>query len=75
MLKVYNVMIRCPVTQKPVFTGLQMTSPEEFARGIYKNVSVYCPHCKSEHRWEKDEAFLLPEESVSESGALWRPNR
>ncbi|PYV43437.1 MAG: hypothetical protein DMG09_00525 [Acidobacteria bacterium] len=75
MVKVYNIMIRCPVTQKPLFTGLQTASPEEFAREIYKNVRVSCPHCKSEHRWRKDEAFLLPEESASESSTLWRPNR
>ena len=75
MVKVYNVMIRCPVTQKSLFTGLQTSSPEDFARGIYKNFSAYCPHCKGEHQWQKEEAFLLPEESASESGALWRPNR
>ena len=75
MVRIYNVMIRCPVTNRPLMTGIQTTSPESLAREVYQGLPVQCPHCKGEHRWNKEDAFLLPEDSMSESESLWRPNR
>ncbi len=75
MLRVYDVMIKCPVTSRALKTGVQTTSPESFAREIYQDLPAECQHCNGEHRWKKEEAFLLVEDNWCESDTLWRPNR
>ena len=75
MVRVYNVMIKCPVTGRPLKTGVQSTSPERFAREVYMDFLAECPHCKGQHRWKSEDTFLLPEDSWCESETLWRPNR
>lgn len=52
-----DVMITCPVTQLPLATGVQL-SADVFATALFANVKVPCPHCETEHRWNKADAFL-----------------
>jgi transcriptional regulator with XRE-family HTH domain len=52
-----RVMIRCPETGKPVFTGVELT-PAEFESTGITGMEVFCPHCKSGHLWDKSDAFL-----------------
>jgi transcriptional regulator with XRE-family HTH domain len=52
-----RVMIRCPQTKKPVFTGAEMT-PSEWERSDFEDMRVSCPHCHLEHRWNKSDAYV-----------------
>src|SRR2546430_269485 len=52
-----QVTVRCPVTQLPVATGVQL-SAAAFATALFTNVRVQCPHCEGEHRWSSADAFL-----------------
>jgi len=73
---VYDITIKCPVTGRPVRTGLQTASPEEFAAGLYVGMRLLrCPACAQEHLWNKEDAFLLVADDKSEARSLWRPNR
>jgi hypothetical protein len=73
-MKVYKVLIKCRVTGKVVDTGVEVSSPEEFAPAIYVGPRVECPHCGQVHAWVKEEAFLQVDDNVT-TGRLWRPNR
>jgi hypothetical protein len=53
-----DVMILCPTTQLPLATGVQL-SEAVFATAVFLNVRVVCPHCEEEHRWNKEDAFLV----------------
>ncbi|HZZ78436.1 MAG TPA: helix-turn-helix transcriptional regulator [Gemmataceae bacterium] len=53
----HRVMILCPETGQPVFTGVTVTA-EEFRTGEIRNMEVWCPHCHISHYWEKADAYL-----------------
>lgn len=52
-----RVMIRCPQTGAAVFTGVTV-SGEDFKRGDFREMQVFCPHCHIFHQWEKADAYL-----------------
>jgi len=52
-----DVMITCPSTHLALPTGVQL-SASVFESAVFTNVRVQCPHCESEHRWSKPDAFL-----------------
>jgi hypothetical protein len=54
---VKRVMICCPETKEPVFTGVELTS-QDFKNGDFRDMEVWCPHCHISHRWNKADAFL-----------------
>ena len=64
-----DVMIICPTTQLPFATGVQI-SEAVFATAVFKNVRAICPHCEGEHRWNKEDAFLVEakRESAGDKG-------
>jgi hypothetical protein len=68
----HDVMIACPVTQLPLATGVQL-SADVFATAVFLNVRVQCPHCETEHRWNKSDAFL--QEANREAYGLAPPPR
>jgi hypothetical protein len=53
----HDVMITCPKTRLTLATGVQL-SKEVFATAVFVNVRASCPHCESDHRWNKADAFL-----------------
>jgi hypothetical protein len=53
-----QVTVRCPVTQLPLATGVQLNTVA-FATSVFTNVRVPCPHCDGEHRWSTPDAFLV----------------
>ena len=53
-----DVMINCPTTNLPLATGVQL-SEQVFLTAVFLNVRVPCPHCEEEHRWNKDDAYLV----------------
>ena len=55
-----RVMIICPDTGKPVFTGFEFTKRLEDA--TYISSAVDCPHCARSHVWSNDVAFLEVED-------------
>jgi hypothetical protein len=61
-----DVMITCPTTHQPLFTGVQL-SEAVFATAVFTNVKVLCQHCEQEHRWSKADAFLV--ETTREAAA------
>jgi len=73
-MRVLRVMIRCPATNRTVDTGIETTSPEEFASEVLLGCKVECPHCNTVHAWRKEDAFLLADDTPSTGAALWRPN-
>jgi hypothetical protein len=52
-----TVMTTCPVTRKPVSTGIVMDK-ESFASSTLLNNSVSCPHCGRIHTWSKQDAYI-----------------
>ncbi len=55
-----RVMIKCPITNKAIFTGIAM-SEQSFESSTLEGNSVRCPYCGQEHVWSKSDAFLLEE--------------
>lgn len=56
-----RLIIGCPATQQPLFTGIQM--PEAAFNDRTKWLGYHattCPHCHHVHRWHKDNAVLEP---------------
>lgn len=52
-----NVVIDCPVTGKPVRTGIGMDRAS-FEGSALTNNQVDCPHCGQVHTWSKADARL-----------------
>ncbi len=52
-----QVMIRCPVTGRPIATGLTADLRTWNDRPIGLN-RVSCPECKQMHAWSKSDAHL-----------------
>ena len=52
-----TVMITCPVTRKPLSTGLAMDAAS-FASSALVNNSVSCPRCGGIHTWSKQNAYI-----------------
>ncbi len=52
-----TVFTRCPVTGWPVDTGID-TDEASFRRFPPFVGRVFCPHCKSEHEWTKNSAWV-----------------
>jgi 4-hydroxy-3-methylbut-2-en-1-yl diphosphate synthase IspG/GcpE len=52
-----KIMIRCPVTKKPVFTEIEIAG-ESFKTSTFEGNVVKCPHCGQTHVWAKKDAFL-----------------
>ena len=58
-----RVMITCPETGKPIYTGMSVDEITlEAGRLIEK--SVLCPECAQVHTWNKQDAFLESEEEA-----------
>jgi len=51
------VMIRCPQTGQPIYTGIE-TDPESFQCVDDVQTHSRCPLCGGEHAWWKREAWL-----------------
>lgn len=57
------VLIRCPITNLPVGTGLFMDeSAFEAADILEADRRMTCPLCQQTHVWDKDEAYLVEDE-------------
>lgn len=55
-----RLMIDCPVTGKPVFTGIDMPA-QALENATMIDNKVTCPHCRDTHVWQKEEAYLEKE--------------
>lgn len=51
-----KVMIKCPVTGKPVFTGMDF--PKNMDMSGVRNNSIGCPHCGRSHTWDGKDAYF-----------------
>jgi hypothetical protein len=51
------VFTACPVTGQPIDTGIEIDDVS-FVRLPSFVGRVFCPHCKSEHEWTKDKAWV-----------------
>ena len=59
-----RVLITCPVTQKPLPTGVELDAVAfQLERGCR---FAPCPHCQQQHRWTKATAWL--EQATREEG-------
>lgn len=53
------VMIKCPVTGKPVPTGFGMDRATfDNPTNQFTNNNVGCPHCGQTHTWSKPDAWV-----------------
>lgn len=54
-----RIMITCPVTKKPVWTGMEgdKQSLDPTVNDIGDN-SITCPQCGQEHTWQQRDAYL-----------------
>jgi hypothetical protein len=54
-----SVLITCPVTGKPVNTGIGSVRNEAFAASDFRKMeSGPCPYCGQVHSWDKEDAYL-----------------
>ena len=53
-----RVMIECPQTHKPVYTGNNFTWMEFDSLALGEH-ELRCPECGQVHRWNKSEAYLV----------------
>ena len=53
-----RVMIECPETHKPVYTGNNF-SWMEFDGLALEERELQCPECGRIHRWNKSDAYLV----------------
>ncbi len=55
----FMVMVNCPTTNEPVFTGLTVETVHGFEAGTYDHLSFSnCTSCGGDHTWSKPDAFL-----------------
>jgi hypothetical protein len=56
-----RVMILCPETKKPVYTGVKLDE-RGFERPTIRNALqgtvAGCPHCAQDHQWRGEDAYL-----------------
>lgn len=52
-----HVMITCPVTGKPVSTGID-AELAALDQAIPFRAFVHCPACGAEHAWSRSDAFI-----------------
>ena len=54
-----RIMINCPKTGKPVYTGMSMDE-ESFEQDskAFSQTGTPCPECGELHTWRRQEAFL-----------------
>jgi hypothetical protein len=53
-----RVLITCPETQRPVYTGLNMDW-NAFDTVELPEQTLVCPQCGRRHDWRKDDAVLV----------------
>ena len=53
-----RVMIDCPETHKPVYTGNNFTWMEFDSLALGEH-ELQCPECGHVHHWNKSEAYLV----------------
>ena len=57
------VLIRCPVIDLPVSTGLFMDEPTFESADLHdEDRRLSCPLCQQVHVWQKEEAYLVEDE-------------
>ena len=52
-----RVMIDCPTTGKPIFTGVNLPKAVLDSSTMPDN-TVRCPHCEQPHKWNKKDAYI-----------------
>lgn len=52
-----RVMINCPKTNKPIFTGIA-TDKTSFESSNIENNTIRCQHCKDKHKYSKKDCYL-----------------
>jgi hypothetical protein len=55
---VTNVMIVCPVTERPVPVGLQVRPTRRYRSDLPQSGSVRCLACHRRHYWDRRETIL-----------------
>lgn len=58
-----RVMITCPETGKPIYTGWSFDEVA-FETSQLADNSVPCPECGQVHTWSKQDAYLESEEEA-----------
>ena len=53
-----NVMILCPVTERPVPVGLQVRPTRRYRSDLPQSGSVRCLACHRRHYWDRRETIL-----------------
>lgn len=56
-----QIMISCPQAGKPLSTGMSMNKQTFETATLSGNTAGPCPHCGSNHTWDKKDAFLEEE--------------
>ena len=52
-----QVLIECPTTKQPVYTGLDMDA-RTWATATVERNSIQCPHCPEMHTWSMKDAWV-----------------
>ncbi len=56
----FIIFTACPVSGQPINTGIEIDETS-FARLPAFAGQIFCPHCRTEHEWTKDKAWVADE--------------
>jgi len=63
-----RVLIRCPVTGRPVRTGVAVFSEGTLQANYRHALTFRCRHCRESHSWTWKDAFLEQQEPHAKRG-------
>jgi len=58
-----QLMFRCPYTNKPIQAGVELTM-ESFKAVASYPISMYCPHCGTQHHGSMGDGCLIEGEAA-----------
>ncbi len=71
MTEILRILMRCPVTNQMLDTGIMVSGREVLNSEIYRDGKIHCRHCGQTHSMESAFPEVIEEQWFDE---VWRPN-
>lgn len=71
MAEAFRILIRCPVSNQIMDTGIRTSGREVLNTDIYRDGKLRCRFCGQVHSLETAFADVVQDQSL---GDVWRPN-
>ncbi len=72
MARLFKIMLRCPVTNQELDTGISTSGREVLSSDIYQDGTIRCPYCLEFHSIGAN--AYAEADSRPAPGSIWRPN-